>query len=163
MFIVNIHAEDTYDKTVSTWKSYKDVANWMKDNWEYNLSETKRQIRKIKQGGPLASTTISAEETFKRKEGWCKDATVFIRDTLNKINPSYKAQLLLIKNAQGFPHHWVTGFYVNGKLYIMDYGASSHWSEIMGTHGPYNNLDEYGKFLSSSNLNNFTFDFAIWK
>ena len=33
----------------------------------------------------------------------------------------------------------------DGKLYIMDYGAS--YRSLIGVHGPYNSLEDYKKFL----------------
>jgi hypothetical protein len=40
--------------------------------------------------------------------------------------------------------HYVCSFKKDGKLYIMDYGAS--YRSLIGVHGPYNSLEGYKKF-----------------
>jgi hypothetical protein len=40
----------------------------------------------------------------------------------------------------------------------MDYGAGPRWSQMIGIHGPYNSLDEYGEFLKNVNAKGFKFE-----
>ena len=162
-----------YPQTLKSWKSYKDVATYMQGNFRFDTSrqgEFLKDLRKYKKqnSGNMYDFTVSELslkpiETYKRGGGFCGDAETLIKDSLNKINPDYNAKTIFISNAYGTPHHWVTGFYVDGKLHVMDYGAGPHWSSMMGTHGPYNSLDEYGEFLKSLDAKGFKFDFLRWR
>ena len=161
-----------YPVTVKTWKSHNDVANWMKSNWSMDKFSQQRLISNTKklqrEGADLSSLTandisLTPEESYNKRIGHCADAAILIKDALNKINPDYKPKIIFIKNVYGPPHHWVTGFYINNELYVMDYGAGTHWSDMMGIHGPYNSLDEYGDFLRNVNAKNFKFDFVKWR
>ena len=164
---------EPYPVTVQTWKSYKDVATYMESNWSFDKSTQRQYIQKLRKykqlnGGDLSDYTVSElsmtpKEAYNSGSGFCGDSAVLIKDALNKINPSYNAKIIFIWNGYGKPHHWVTGFYVEDKLYVMDYGTGSHWSEMMGTHGPYNSLDEYGEFLKTVNANNFKFGSVEWR
>jgi hypothetical protein len=129
---------------VTHWSSYKDVANWMSKNLQYDYN------RKIK--GWQARTP---EQTFKLKSGVCQDGANFARDVLNRISPDYHARIVHIKNSLGPPNHWVTAFTMEGKLYIMDYAAGRKWASLMGVHGPYDSLSGYEEFLQSLHLPNF--------
>lgn len=147
-----------YPATVNIWKSDKDVANWLKNNWKFDKS-TQPTLGKSAINEPI----MSAEETYDNPKGWCKDAANFGVETLNKINPNYKAGYIFIENkVKGQPNHWVTGFRKNGKLYVIDYGAGHHWNSIMGFHGPYNDLKEYENFLKGVNAQGFEVDFVEW-
>ena len=161
-----------YPETVKSWKSYKDVANYMQSNFTFDTSrqlEFKRDLRKYKQNSDdMYNFTVSELskkpiETYNSSSGFCGDSVVLINDALNKINPDYQAKTIFIENGAGPTHHWVTGFYVDSKLYVMDYGAGEKWSEMIGTHGPYNSIDDYGNFLESVNAKNFTFSSIRWR
>jgi len=95
------------------------------------------------------------EQSFKYKSGVCEDGALFAKDALNRVNPNYRAKTVFIKNRQGPPHHWVTSFRLDGKLYIIDYAAGRHWSSMMGVHGPYDSLNDYKSFLSSLTIPKF--------
>lgn len=161
-----------YPQTVKSWKSYKDVATYMQSNFRFDQNrqmEFKKDLRKYKQEtDDMYSFTVSELskqpiETYNSGSGFCGDSETLIKDALNKINPEYKAKTIFIENDASLTHHWVTGFYVKGKLYIMDFGASSHWNEMIGTHGPYDSLDDYGDFLKSINAKNFKFGSLRWR
>ena len=128
----------TYEETVAQWTSYKDVANWMSKNFQYEYSR--------KNSGAQAR---NPEQTFKLRSGVCQDGANFARDALNRINPDYHARIVYIKNRLGPPHHLVAAFTMGAKLYIMDYAAGARWASMMGVHGPYDSLTEYERFLSS--------------
>jgi hypothetical protein len=84
------------------------------------------------------------EKTFQLKSGIYIDAAMFSKETLNRINPSYKAQIVvLIIRPYGF-NHYVCSIRKDGKLFIMDYGTP--FKEVTGIHGPYSSLDEYKNF-----------------
>jgi hypothetical protein len=138
----------SYEETIAKWTSYEDVANWMKKEFLYDYG------RNVMSHGWNPRTP---QETFRLKSGVCYDGANFARDALNRINPDYQARIVFIKNSDGPPHHWVTSFRVDGKLYIIDYAAGRRWAQIMGVHGPYNSLDDYAKFLSSLRMPKFTF------
>lgn len=161
-----------YPQTVKNWNSHEDIARWMQDNWSFDKPSQRRLLQKIKKlrskGADILSLTaddisLTPEESYNRSKGHCADAAILIKDALNKINPSYKAKIIFIKNIYGPPHHWATGFYINDKLHIMDYGAGPYWSDMTGTHGPYNSLDDYGSFLKSINARGFKFESVRWR
>ena len=159
--IATVQASD-YKTTVDRWTSHEDVAEWMKSDWHFDHNLAQNMARIISRDGPSAATIKSPEETFDNPRGWCKDAASFSKDTLNTIDPEYKAAYIFIKNRIGPPNHWVTGFRYDGKLYVMDYGAGSEWQEMMGLHGPYDSIDEYGEFLATVDARNFEFEFVTW-
>lgn len=100
---------------VAQWKSYDDVADWFAVSFGYDRAKllTKRQIPQ------------SPAETFRLKKDVCYDAANSTIHALNRIKPSYNAKVVYIKNRLRPPHHWVAAFIENGKLYILDYGAST--------------------------------------
>ena len=129
--------EKTYDETVSEWKSYQDLMKWMENDFSFD----KERYEKFE--GTLPIPRIP-EETFQLKSGIYIDAAMFSKETLNRINPSYKAQIvILIIRPYGF-NHYVCSFRKDGKLFIMDYGTP--YKEVTGIHGPYSSLEEYKKF-----------------
>lgn len=162
-----------YPQTVKSWKSYKDVANYMQGNFRFDKSrqvEFNKDLKKYKRENSdsmydftVSELSLNPKETYNRGGGFCGDAETLVQDALNKVNPNYNAQTIFIDNEYGPPHHWVTGFYVDEKLYIMDFGAGSHWTQMIGTHGPYNSIDEYGMFLESINAKGFKFNSLRWR
>ena len=125
----------TYDETVSEWKSYKDVAKWMSWHFSYDMKRFKEKYS--------IESVRTPQETFELKSGVCFDAARFTKETLNRIDPSYEAEFVFIRRE--IVDHYVCSFKKDGKLYIMDYGAS--YRSLIGVHGPYNSFEEYKKFL----------------
>jgi hypothetical protein len=103
------------------------------------------------------------EQTFERRSGVCEDGAVLAKDALNRINPAYEAKLVFIKNRYGNPHHWVTAFTVDGKLYIVDFSAGNNWKAMMGLLGPYESLKGYADFLSSLKIPNFKLELVEYR
>jgi hypothetical protein len=129
--------EKTYDETVSGWKSYEDLVKWMENDFSFD----KERYEKFEGTLPVPRTP---EETFQLKSGIYIDAAMFLKETLNRINPSYKAQIvILITRPSGF-NHYACSFKKDGKIFIMDYG--NPYKEVTGVHGPYSSLEEYKKF-----------------
>jgi hypothetical protein len=129
--------EKTYGETVSEWKSYQDLVKWMENDFSFD----KERYEKFERTLPVPRTP---EKTFQLKSGIYIDAAMFLKETLNRINPSHKAQIvILIIRPYGF-NHYVCSFRKDGKLLIMDYGTP--YKEVTGVHGPYNSLDEYKRF-----------------
>jgi hypothetical protein len=129
--------QKTYDETVSEWKSYEDLVKWMENNFSFD----KERYQKFRGTLPVPR---NSKETFQLKSGIYIDAAMFLKETLNRINPSYQAQVvILIMRRYGF-NHYTCSFRKNGKLFIMDYGTP--FEEITGVHGPYRSLEEYKKF-----------------
>jgi hypothetical protein len=129
--------EKTYDETVSQWKSYQDLVKWMENDFSFD----KERYEKFERTLPVPRTP---EKTFQLKSGIYIDAAMFLKETLNRINPSYKAQIvILVIRPYGF-NHYVCSFRINGKLFIMDYGTP--YKEVTGVHGPYSSLEEYKRF-----------------
>jgi hypothetical protein len=129
--------EKTYDETISEWKSYQDLVKWMEKDFSFD----RERYQKFEGTLPIPRTP---QETFQLKSGIYIDTAMFSKETLNRINPSYKAQIVvLIIRPYGF-NHYVCSFRKDGKLFIMDYGTP--YAEVTGVHGPYNSLEEYKKF-----------------
>jgi hypothetical protein len=143
----------SYEETVAQWKSYRDVADWFRGSFGYDISKLRNR----------GHSPQSPAETFRLKKGVCYDAANFTIDALNRINPGYKAKAVFIKNRLGPPHHWVAAFTENGKLYILDYGASMRWSRMNGIHGPYESLADYERFLSSLTMEQFILEYAVYR
>jgi hypothetical protein len=130
-------AEKTYDETVSEWKSYEDLVKWMENDFSFD----KERYEKFRGTLPVPR---APEETFQLKSGIYIDSAMFLKETVNRINPSYKAQIvILIIRPYGF-NHYTCSFRKDDKLFVMDYGTP--YKEITGIHGPYSSLEEYKKF-----------------
>jgi len=153
----------TYEETVSQWKSYKDVAKWMSWHFSYDMKRLKEGIEKHTYDNPMAVRT--PEETFRLKSGVCFDGARFVKETLNRIDPSYEAEIVFI-DREGLVDHYVCSFKKDGKLFIMDYSTSvRNW---IGIHGPYNSLEEYKKFFERNDPHrikvlSITFGWPEWK
>ena len=133
--------EKTYDETVSEWESYQDVVKWMENDFSFD----EERFEKFKGTLPIPRTP---QETFRLKSGIYIDAAMFSKEALNRINPSYKAQIvILVIRPYGF-NHYVCSFRKEGKLLIMDYGTP--YKEVTGIHGPYSSLEEYKKFYEKN-------------
>ena len=131
----------TYDEKASEWKSYKDVAKWMSLHYSYDWKRLKEAGETYTYDNPMPVRT--PKETFELKSGLCWDAARFAKETLNRTDPSYEAEIVFIHREN--IDHFVCSFKKDSKLYIMDYGAS--YRSLIGVHGPYNSLEEYKKFV----------------
>jgi len=138
-----IKSDDEYDQTVSQWKSYEDVVRWMVIYFEFDMERYKA----VQGGGPRFFPPRAPRETFKLKSGVCYDGAVFAAETLNRIDPSYKAKVVFIENRPFTENHYVCSFEIEGKLFIMDY-ATIYWS-MRGVHGPFDSLEDYKEFYET--------------
>ncbi len=129
--------EKTYDETVSGWSSYQDLVKWMENDFSFD----KERYEKFEGTLPVPRTP---QETFQLKSGIYIDAARFLKETLNRINPSYKAQIVILIIRPHGLNHYVCSFREEGRLFILDYGTP--YKEVTGMHGPYNSLEEYRKF-----------------
>jgi len=137
----NPFKSQTYEEWLLTCKDYKDVAKWQERYLVYDIQKLKETVYKAETKQPQTPTN-SHEETFKLKRGVCRDAAVFSKVSLNRINPEYKAEIVhLYPGPLPLIDHYVCAFYVDGKLFIMDYGTTSR--STMGTHGPFKDLEDY--------------------
>ena len=127
----------TYTEAISQWKSHEDLVKWMERDFSLDMERYKR----FKGTLPIPRTP---EETFQLKSGIYIDAAEFSKKTLNQINPSYRAQTVVILVRPNVFNHYVCAFRKDGKLFVLDYGTP--YKEITGVHGPYNSLDEYKRF-----------------
>jgi len=129
--------QKTYEETVFEWKSYEDLVKWMENDFSFD----RERYEKFKGTLPVPRTP---EETFQLKSGIYIDAAMFSKEVLNRMNPSYQAQIvILIMRRYGF-NHYACSFRKDSKLFMMDYGTP--YKEITGVHGPYRSLEEYKKF-----------------
>jgi hypothetical protein len=127
----------SYPEAISEWRSYQDLVKWMEKDFSFDAERYK------KYEGTLPPPRTS-EETFQLKSGIYFDVAFFIKETLNRINPLYQAQMVvLIIRPYGF-NHYVCSFKTGGKIFIMDYGTP--YREVTGVHGPYPSIEEYRKF-----------------
>lgn len=127
----------TYDETVSEWKSYRDLVKWMKNDFSFD----KERYEEFRGTLPVPRPP---RETFRLQSGIYIDVAFFLREALNRINPSYDARIVvLVFRPYGF-NHYVCSFKAGGKLLIMDYGTP--YPEVTGVHGPFHSLEEYRIF-----------------
>ena len=131
----------TYAEAVSQWKSYQDLANW----FEKDFSLDAERFKQFEQTLPPPRTP---EETYRLRSGIYIDAATFTKETLNRIDPSYKAQIVVIIMRPYGYNHYVCSFKKDGKIFIMDYGSPN--KKITGVHGPFNSLEEYKKFYENN-------------
>ncbi|CAM8670639.1 Transglutaminase-like domain containing protein [Comamonadaceae bacterium] len=159
----SVAAASKYDSEVSAWKTYEDVAKWLKTNFVFDRSRQAQALAQLQQVGPNGALTRRPEALFEQRRGYCRDAAGFAKDALNRINPEHQARYVFIKNKYGPPNHWVTGFNVNGKLYVIDYGSGNHWKAMEGVHGPYESLENYKELLASLSIRNFDPELVTWR
>ena len=157
-----VQAND-FDYTVDNWESYQDVGEWLDKNFIFDKQRQETIRRRLQKQGPVGLLIRDPQKTLLNSSGYCADAAHFAREELNSIDPEYNAQWVFIKNEVGGPNHWVTGFYVDDKLYIMDYGTGPKWYAMKGTHGPYTSLEEYKDFLDSLNLPALDISKVYWR
>ena len=131
--------EKTYDETVSEWKSYQDLVKWMENNYSVDIKRF--------EGKPPPPRT--PKETFQLKSGSDIDAAMFLKETLNRINPSYQAQIVVVIIRPNIFNRYVCSLRKDGKLFIMDYGTP--YKEVTGLHGPYDSLEAYKEFYEKHN------------
>lgn len=129
--------KNIFTDAISQWKSDQDLVKWMEREFSFDAE----RYKKFKGTLPVPRTP---EETFQYKSGIYIDAVEFSKKTLNQINPSYKAQTVVIFVRPNVFNHYVCSFEKEGHLFIIDYGTP--YKEITGVHGPYHSLEEYKKF-----------------
>jgi len=128
---------ETYEHWAANCRSYKDVAAWLNDNFRYDpdrLGQTSGKASR-KQLSPKGK-----EEIFRYRTGCSLDASLFARETLNRINPDYRAELIYLSWERSAVHY-LCGFYVGERLFIMDYWNPQE--NLIGTHGPFEDLNDY--------------------
>lgn len=152
-----------YESALAQWTSYEDVAHWLKSNFTFDQGRLNAILARTRQQGPAGLLARNVVSTFQLKAGYCTDAAAFAIQSLNRINPDYKAQYVFVRNRHGQPHHWVAGFIVNDRIMIMDYGASPEWVGMKGVHGPYDSLEQYSRFVASLNISKFSPESVEWR
>lgn len=157
------YGQDSYDQAVQNWKSYQDVGAWLAKNFSFDRARLQLILGRVRAEGPTGLLAHSPAKTYEMKRGYCTDSAKLAIDALNRINLAYDARYVFIKNKAGPAQHWVAGFKVDGKIMVMDYGASPEWWRMIGIHGPYESLDQYRDFLASLNIKGFAVDFVEWR
>jgi len=141
----------SYDEQVSQWTSYKDVQIWMENYFTYSISKLKEGMANFKPGQPLPIPINTPRQTYEERTGVCYDAALFAKETLNRIDPSYEAEIVFIERRPYFEsNHVVCSLKIDGKLYIMDYGVPKKTMR-RGVFGPFSSLEEYGDFHVNQN------------
>lgn len=154
---------DAYESAVAGWTSYQDVADWLRTHFRYDRARLGDILARTRESGPAGLLARSAGGTYQLKSGYCTDAAAFAIQSLNRINPDYRARYIFIKNRNGQPHHWVAGFMVDGRIMVMDYGAAAEWGGMNGVHGPYDSLAQYGDFITSLRIARFAPEPPEWR
>lgn len=149
--ITTNQTKSAYEETISQWKSYKDVEKWFQTNFTYDLDRLnmfKDYIEKKKRGSTFLPppSVRTPKETFDLRSGVCCDGARFAKEVLNRINPSYKAKIVLLDfdDSQTPVNHYVCSFKIDGKIYIIDYATNDKATK--GLHGPFDNLKEYKNY-----------------
>jgi hypothetical protein len=143
----------TYAEMVSRWKSYQDLVKWMEKDFSFDGE----RFRKFERQLPPPRTP---EETFRVRSGIYIDAAIFARESLKRINPSYKAQMVVIIMRPYGYNHYVCSFMKDGKIFIMDYGTP--YAALTGVHGPFNSLDEYKRFYQKNSPTNRRIEAVVY-
>ncbi len=78
------------------------------------------------------------EETFQLKSGIDIDAALFAKDALNRIDPRYKARIVVLIIRPYGANHYSCLFQNDRKIFIMDYGIP--FEKSTGTRGPFNSM-----------------------
>jgi len=130
---------ETYEQWLSQCKDYRDVERWMSRNFSYDIPKLRRKDPK----------TNTPDETFRTGYGVCKDAAEFAAESLNRINPEYKAGIVRITVGPEVYPHVACFFYLEGKLYVLDYGSAKR--KVCGVHGPLKDLQEWADWYSNEN------------
>ena len=155
---------DEYVATVSKWTSDKDVGAWLDDNFIFSKSRQNTIRKRLKNQGPSGLLIRNPETLFKDKVGYCADSAYFALDALRRISPEYNPRWVFVENSvKGKANHWVTGYTVEDKLYIIDYGAGHSWDAMNGIHGPYDSLEDYKEFLASLKIRGFKVADVMWR
>ena len=152
-----------FDDTVAVWTSAEDVGAWLKDNFKFDQKRQKIIQKRLKQSGPSGLLVRAPAATFDTPKGYCADAAYCAWVSLNTINSGDNARWIFINNAIGKPNLGATGFTIDDKLYVMDYGAGPHWKQMIGVHGPYETLEGYADFLASLNIKGFSVGEVKWR
>jgi hypothetical protein len=105
-------------------------------------------MERFKKFGGTLPVPRSPQETFQLKSGIYIDAAIFAEETLNRINPSYKARVVVLVTRPSGLNHYVCSFEKEGKIFIMDYGTP--YKEVTGLRGPYTSLEGYKKFYEEN-------------
>jgi hypothetical protein len=140
-YSVKIASEKSYTEKVTQWKSYENLVRWMEKDFSVDME----RFKKFEGTLPVPR---SPQETFQLKSGIYIDAAIFAEETLNRIDPSYKARVVVLVTRPSGLNHYVCSFRKEGKLFIIDYGTP--YKEVTGVHGPYPSLDGYKKFYEKN-------------
>jgi hypothetical protein len=132
---------ETYDKWVEKCISYKDVAEWLNGNFRYDQFRD-GESRLPRKASEKHSKVQAPEETFRYRTGGSLDAALFARETLNRINPDYRARIIHLSAGRSLVHY-LCGFNLGGRLFVMDYGDPQE--KMIGTHGPFEDLNDYAE------------------
>jgi len=132
---------ETYEKWVEKCGSYKDVAEWLNRNFRFEQDQN-GDGQPVSKGNKKRARVQGVEETFRYRCGAALDAALFARETLNRINPDYRAAIIYLSSDRS-QVHYLCGFFLGGKLFVMDYGNPHE--NMIGTHGPFENLADYAQ------------------
>jgi len=121
-------------------KDYRDVQSWLKNKFIYDFNRLYESHERVDKGLERIRAK-SPEVVLKEENGICYDAAVFSKYSLNKINPNYKAEIIYICVRKNKAAHVVCGFYLDGSLYIMDYGRG--FTQYNGIYGPFENEKQF--------------------
>jgi hypothetical protein len=130
---------ETYNQWVENCRSYKDVALWLNHHFRYE-KDRNGDGQASSQGTRKRPRTQRLEEIFRSRCGCALDASLFARETLNRINPDYRAEIIYLSLDRS-QAHYLCGFFLGENLFIMDYG--NLYENMIGTHGPFKTLDHY--------------------
>jgi len=130
---------ETYHQWVENCSSYKDVAVWLNHHFRYE-KDRNGNGQPFSRGHKKRSGIQKLEEIFRSRCGGTLDASLFARETLNRINPDYRAEIIYLSLDRS-EANYLCGFFLGEKLFIMDYG--NLYENMIGTHGPFKNLDHY--------------------
>ena len=131
---------ETYEEWVSKCTSYKDVSKWMQWNFMWDTQRSREGAALIKEG--KYPKLRSPADIFTIKSGNSTDAAIFMKYSLDRINPAYRAEIISY-SFRPIVGYLACSFYLDEKLHIMDYAGPSR--NFHGVHGPFKDLNDFTK------------------
>jgi hypothetical protein len=126
-YSTKLASEKSYIEKVSRWKSYEDLVRWMEKDFSVDMV----RFKKFEGTLPVPRTP---QETFQLKSGIYIDVAIFAEETLNRMSPSYKAQIVVLVIRPSGLNHYVCSFRKEGGFSFWIMGRLIKKLPVFGDH-----------------------------
>lgn len=143
-------AADSYEHTLSLWKTPEDVNAWIAANFSYDMARAMR-LSETQRARNSQFSIYDPADFFNIKAGVCVDLSRFGVETLRRIDPRSDPRYLMIEfdpmqiGGNTLRLHWLASFTRGGKRYF--FADSKRPGQIAG---PYTDtrefIDEYAQY-----------------